>query len=675
LDQSNSFFVQKNGPEIRGSDPVNGINTYWSVYDPSILGNVRVNAIMYNNGNFGLLNYLNSRDDSSISAPINFLYTDNAGNVLSAPVSALGGSGWSLTGNAGTTAGTNFIGTTDAQDFVVKTNGNEIGRFYSTVGPSSYSVALGGGVAPSVNMFVYGPSAGIGATSAQNSNFLGIDAGNGAINANDSNFFGQSAGEAATDAYHSNFFGWAAGANATNASNSNFFGYQAGNGATFAEYSNFLGYQAGQNATFAYYSSFMGQYAGFNATNANDSNFFGQSAGQNATNASYSNFIGIVAGRDAINAGGSNFIGNSAGDQATDAYSSNFIGYNTGAGAVNAFNSNFFGSGAGLGAQSASISNFFGVDAGQDATNASNSIFIGKSAGKSDTVNNTTNPDDFSILLGNNTSTGGFSNSIAIGGSAVNTVSNQFMIGSATRPIDTLVLTGSAGNTCVLDVTVASPSCSSDETLKTNIVDLNSDTLQKLIQVKTASYNWKNYPTKGNQIGFLAQDLEQYFPEVVSTAPNGFKTVSYGGMAPILVEAIREMNLNVTMISDMTRANTWRDSLIAWFGNVENGITKLFAHEVHTDTLCVGQTCVTESQLQQLLQGQNVAPVTIITTPPGPSNNIPGPDDTNVPTDNTDTTGNSDQGNQTENPIVTPETNTDTGLNTQAPSPDAPSAE
>jgi hypothetical protein len=35
-----------------------------------------------------------------------------------------GGSGWSLTGNAGTTAGTNFIGTTDAQDFHVRAGNN-----------------------------------------------------------------------------------------------------------------------------------------------------------------------------------------------------------------------------------------------------------------------------------------------------------------------------------------------------------------------------------------------------------------------------------------------------------------------------------------------------------------------------------------------------------------------
>ena len=42
------------------------------------------------------------------------------------------GSNWLLTGNSGTTAGTNFIGTTDAKDFVTKTNNIERLRVLST---------------------------------------------------------------------------------------------------------------------------------------------------------------------------------------------------------------------------------------------------------------------------------------------------------------------------------------------------------------------------------------------------------------------------------------------------------------------------------------------------------------------------------------------------------------
>jgi len=43
-----------------------------------------------------------------------------------------GTSGWALTGNAGTIAGTNFLGTTDATDFYLKTNSSNAARFYTT---------------------------------------------------------------------------------------------------------------------------------------------------------------------------------------------------------------------------------------------------------------------------------------------------------------------------------------------------------------------------------------------------------------------------------------------------------------------------------------------------------------------------------------------------------------
>lgn len=44
-------------------------------------------------------------------------------------IHAVPSSAWALTGNSGTTAGTNFIGTTDSVDFVFKTNNRERGRF------------------------------------------------------------------------------------------------------------------------------------------------------------------------------------------------------------------------------------------------------------------------------------------------------------------------------------------------------------------------------------------------------------------------------------------------------------------------------------------------------------------------------------------------------------------
>ncbi|HLP52174.1 MAG TPA: hypothetical protein VK154_14895, partial [Chitinophagales bacterium] len=49
-----------------------------------------------------------------------------------------GGTSWELTGNASTTPGTNFIGTTDNQEFVVKSNALERMRFYNNTAGTVY---------------------------------------------------------------------------------------------------------------------------------------------------------------------------------------------------------------------------------------------------------------------------------------------------------------------------------------------------------------------------------------------------------------------------------------------------------------------------------------------------------------------------------------------------------
>lgn len=59
------------------------------------------------------------------------LSVDANGDVILIPAAA---NAWELLGNAGTTAGTNFLGTTDAQDMVVKTNNNERMRVMSVNG-------------------------------------------------------------------------------------------------------------------------------------------------------------------------------------------------------------------------------------------------------------------------------------------------------------------------------------------------------------------------------------------------------------------------------------------------------------------------------------------------------------------------------------------------------------
>ncbi len=338
-------------------------------------------------------------------------------------------------------------------------------------------------------------------------------------------------------------------------------------------------------------SNFFGPYSGYQALNAGFSNFFGGNAGALATDASESNFLGYFTGRQATNATRSNFFGSYAGYQASNASESNFVGYQAGQSAQNASNSIFIGSNAGF-----------------SATNAAYSIFIGQNAGALDSVDNTSL--GASILIGKDTSTAGYSDSIAIGAGATNTASNQFMIGSAGSPIDEMIIVGN-GASCAIDNNIYGDgstglNCSSDERLKTNITGLSS-VLETLQNIETVTYNWKANPNGNQQIGFIAQNLEQYFPEMVREGHDGYLQVNYATMTPILTKAIQELDLKLVDIQTLSD-ETFLSRMRNWFADAGNGITKFFAKEIYTEQICVAKSdgtdfCINGDQLESVMNG------------------------------------------------------------------------
>ena len=203
----------------------------------------------------GSSRYLNFGTTSGVSG---YGFRDNAGTLEwknnAGSWSAFGGSsGWGLTGNAGTDPSTNFIGTTDDQDVVIKRNNLELMRFLDD------------------KRILVGESAGVDA-----------------LNYTESIFFGRNAGKNSTNSEYSIFFGSSAGQNSNT-------GYA----------SVFIGYGAGSKVSTTTWATFIGGFAGYDATNASNSNLIGYNAGLNTTNASYSNLFGTNVGKI--------FIGNNIG--------------------------------------------------------------------------------------------------------------------------------------------------------------------------------------------------------------------------------------------------------------------------------------------------------------------------------------------------------------------------
>lgn len=90
----------------------------------------------------------------------------------------------------------------------------------------------------------------------------------------------------------------------------------------------------------------------------------------------------------------------------------------------------------------------------------------------------------------------------------------------------------------------------SDSVLKKNIAPIEG-TLQKVLRLQGVKYQYKDEieneaaekEKKFNdnfRIGFVAQEVEKVFPEVVKDMPDGTKAMAYTDLIAVLVEAIKE---------------------------------------------------------------------------------------------------------------------------------------
>jgi hypothetical protein len=93
----------------------------------------------------------------------------------------------------------------------------------------------------------------------------------------------------------------------------------------------------------------------------------------------------------------------------------------------------------------------------------------------------------------------------------------------------------------------------SDVRLKKDIVPL-SNSLVKLLALKGVSFNWSqeeyaefNFDSK-RHIGFVAQEVEKVIPELVNTRVDGFKSIEYANLVALLVEAIKEQQLQINKL-------------------------------------------------------------------------------------------------------------------------------
>jgi hypothetical protein len=109
----------------------------------------------------------------------------------------------------------------------------------------------------------------------------------------------------------------------------------------------------------------------------------------------------------------------------------------------------------------------------------------------------------------------------------------------------------------------------SDETFKKNIQNIEGkEMLSKIMNIDGKKYTYKtpselsdtfNFLTKlpvGNHYGFIAQEVEIEFPELVrSDSFTHLKAINYDGMIPILLAAIKEQQFQINELKSNILAN------------------------------------------------------------------------------------------------------------------------
>ena len=95
----------------------------------------------------------------------------------------------------------------------------------------------------------------------------------------------------------------------------------------------------------------------------------------------------------------------------------------------------------------------------------------------------------------------------------------------------------------------------SDIRYKKNIQPLQNS-LSKVLLLNGVSYYFKKEEfkdknfTNDKQVGLIAQEVEKIFPELVQTDAQGFKSIDYAKLTPVLVEAVKELQIQNNILKD-----------------------------------------------------------------------------------------------------------------------------
>ena len=367
-----------------------------------------------------------------------------------------------------------------------------------------------------------GHNAGENSSGSQHSTVMGVEAGYNLDTGNYNTFIGYKSGYSSITASKNSFVGSFSGyANVTGVNNS-FFGYESGYSNNAGSDNSYFGYQSGRNSSGSR-NSFFGSESGYQSSGSNN-NFIGYRTGYNS-DGEYNVLVGNESG---FNADGSNntYIGYQAGHSGTNAigYNNTVLGYRSGFAITSGAYNVFLGFESGISVTEGTFNTFVGSGSGSTITTGTGNVFIGYNSGEGLPINS-------SNLL-----------RIGIGG-------NPLIQGVFATPTGSVQING--------NLHTIGTATSSDQRLKQDISPI-TNSLTKVLKLRPVrfKYRWDEFKkysfSKGFHIGFIAQEVEKLFPEVVQENLDGYKGVNYSALSSVLVDSIQTQDSQLKELEEET---------------------------------------------------------------------------------------------------------------------------